>query len=708
MKMRPLSMAIAAVLCTAAQAQEINQQQDLEHIIVTGSRFTESINEVPVSVTVIDRETIKQQLQVSAELQNLLAVHVPGFAPSNSTTSNFGTTLRGRMPLVMIDGVPQSTPLRNGGLGIRTLDPDIIERIEVVKGATSIYGNGAAGGIINYITKSASDKPFAAQASLSSRFSAVKFEDSAGVRTQGSISGTHDQFSYVLSASRDERGVERDGEGDIMGTVYGLSESVTRNLFAKLKYRLDEEKSLQLTYNYYEGQQNADLADVLGSVNDGTKTYAVPLNGTTVKRGDPQGPRGNHNLMIKYTDDRLTDNTRMTIDAYDQTIENVFFFSTTLANPDEGYNGGQSMIKSDKKGLRFNFNTELGWENVDGTLIYGLDALNDVTSQPLLDGRVWVPEMDMNNVAGYLQTKWILNNDWIIKAGVRHEKIDLAVDDYRTLKLCKSATVCSVPIDVQGDKLNYEATTYNLALRYHINEHFSPFVNYSQGADISDLGRLLRSATVDDIALIETETSIIDSYEIGLDTHFDNVDFSIAAYKSTSELGTSNKYNPSTGIYEPVRSPHKMWGYEAELNYRISDSLSVKANYSWVEGKNESTDEYLDARIISPPKFVAHLNWQPTESANLALTYYHVGDRKRFEPDESDNWSGAYAPISAYDVVNLSANYRKDNWSVFTGIENLLNEEYFSARSQAFTYSGGAYHSMSLGTTVNVGVSYTF
>jgi len=708
MKMRPLSMAIAAVLCTTAQAQEINQQKDLEHIIVTGSRFTESIDQVPVSVTVIDRETIKQQLQVSAELQNLLAVHVPGLAPSNSTTSNFGTTLRGRMPLVMIDGVPQSTPLRNGGLGIRTLDSDVIERIEVVKGATSIYGNGAAGGIINYITKSVSDKPFAAQASVSSRFSTVKFADSAGVRTQGSISGTHDQFSYLLSASRDERGVERDGEGDIMGTIYGLSESVTRNVFAKLQYRLDDEKSLQLTYNYYEGQQNADLMDVLGSVNDGTKTYAIPHDGTTVKWGDPQGPRGNHNLMVKYTDERLTDNTQMTIDAYDQTIENVFFFSTSLSNPDAGYDGGQSMIKSDKKGLRFNFNTGLSWENVDGTLIYGLDALNDVTSQPLLDGRVWVPEMDMNNLAGYLQTKWVLDNDWIIKAGVRHEKIDLAVDDYHTLKLCKSAAVCSVPMAVRGDKLNYEATTYNLALRYHINEHFSPFVNYSQGADISDLGRLLRSATVDDIALIQTEASIIDNYEIGLDTHFDGVDFSIAAYKSTSELGTSNKYNPATGVYEPVRSPHKMWGYEVALNYRISDSLSAKANYSWVEGKNESTDDYLDARIISPPKFVAHLNWQPTASTNLALTYYHVGDRKRFEPDENGNWSGAYAPVSGYDVVNLSANYRKDNWSIFAGVENLFNEKYFSARAQAYTYSGGAYHSMSLGTSVNVGVSYTF
>ncbi|SHF88920.1 iron complex outermembrane recepter protein [Microbulbifer donghaiensis] len=706
MEMRSLALAVAAVACTAAQAQETDNRE-MEQVIVTGSRFVESIDEVPVSVTVIDRETIERQLQVSAELQNLLAIQVPGLATGNGSTSNFGTTLRGRAPLVMIDGVPQSTPLRNGGLGMRSLDPDVIERIEVVKGATSIYGNGAAGGIINYITKSAADSEFAGQASVSSRFSAVKFEDSAGVRTQGSVSGTRDQFSFVAGASRDERGVERDAEGDIMGTIYGLSESVTQNFFTKLGYRLDGDKSLQFTYNYFEGQQNADLVDVLGSVNDGTKTYAVKDDGDS-GHGDPQGPRGNHNFMLKYVDNSLTDNTAMTVDAYGQVIENVFFFSPTLSNPEEGYDGGQSMIKSEKRGLRFNFNTQLDWEDVDATLTYGLDALNDVTSQPLLDGRMWVPEMDMDSLAGYLQSKWIIGNDWILKAGVRHESIDLLVDDYRTLKLCRDADTCSVPMDVKGDELSYEATTYNLALRYHINDHFSPFANYSQGADISDMGRLLRTATVNDIGLIQTEASIVDSYEIGLDTHFDDFDFSIAAFESTSELGTANAYNPDTGIYEPVRSPHKMWGYEAALTYRFSDRLSAGANYSWVEGEDEDTGEYLDARIISPPKFVAQLDWRPLDNASLALTYYHVGDRKRFEPDADGNWSGAYAPVSAYDVVNLSGNYAMDNWRFFAGIENLLNEEYFSARAQAFTYSGGAYHSMGLGTTVNAGVNYTF
>jgi iron complex outermembrane receptor protein len=61
--------------------------------------------------------------------------------------------LRGRQVLVLIDGIPQSTPLRNGARDLRVIDPSAIERVEVIKGASAIYGNGADGGIINYITK---------------------------------------------------------------------------------------------------------------------------------------------------------------------------------------------------------------------------------------------------------------------------------------------------------------------------------------------------------------------------------------------------------------------------------------------------------------------------------------------------------------------------------------------------------------------------
>mgnify|MGYP003625551379 FL=1 len=688
-----------------SSTQATENQASMERMIITGSRSAERIEEVPSSVTLIEQQTLAQDMLMTSQLQNLLAFRVPGLAPSTGTSSNSGQNLRGRAALVMIDGVPQSTPLRNGKLGISSIDAGVIERIEVIKGATSIYGNGASGGIINYITKRASEDKARVKVGASSKFSAVKLQDSAGYRVDTSIDGTVDNFSYVFSAITEKTGVERDSEGDAIGLVYGLSETKSNNYFTKLGYQLDDDKSIQLTYNYYEAQQESDYIDVVGNANTGEKTYSIDNTTGIVKLGVPQGPRGNHNLMLKYVDQDIFTNTQLTVDGYLQKIENMFFFSTALANQSEGYEGGQSFIKSEKKGLRVNFATQVDWDNVESTFIYGIDALQDISSQPLEDGRIWVPEMDMRNLAVYLQTKFVIADDWVIKAGIRQDSVDLTVDDYQTLKLCRTPSTCSVPFDVTGGELTYNSTTYNIGLRYNMNEFFNPFMSFSQGADISDIGRLLRTATVDDIALIRTESSIVDNYEIGFSGQLGDLNYEIAAYRSKSELGTSNSFDATTGIYLPVRAPQKIWGYEAQVDYRVLDNLNTGLSYSWVEGKDTETDTYIDGGTISPPKLTAYISWQPVEEASIGINYMYVGDRDRFEPVDGA-YIGSQGPIENYNVVNLTSSYQLNNWQLSLGVENLLNEDYFSARSQAST--NASYYTQALGTTINVGIKASF
>jgi len=706
-----LTLVAIAISSQAFADDAINKKltaEEMEHVVVSGSRVFESIDEVPASVTIISQKQIEEHLKVNPELQSLLAQMVPGLAPDTGSSSNTGQSLRGRAPLVMIDGVPQSTPLRNGSLGVKTLDPSAIARIEVIKGATSVYGNGASGGIINYITKQAtSDGQPEGEINLSSRFSAVKLEESAGARVSAAVNGRADKISYLFTASYEENGVQRDAEGDILGLQYGLSDAVTENYFTKLGYDFDDEKQLQFSYNYFSSQQKTDLGDVVGNLNDGEKTYAIHVPKELQKQGKPQGPDGNENITLKYTDYALFTNTQMTLDLYMQDIENVFFFSTNLANPDEGYEGGQSIIRSEKKGARATFNTLIDFDNVEATFIYGLDALNDVTSQPLVDGRVWVPEMDMESLAGFLQTKWVIDNDLVIKAGVRQESIDLTVDDYNTLKLCRSETQCSVPLSVKGDTIDYDATTYNVGVKYNLLEAFSPFANYSQGSDISDIGRLLRSATVNDIGLIQTEASIIDNYEIGFTSQFDDLRFEFAAYRSTSEFGTTNSFNEVTGVYEPVRAPQEIWGYETLVDYKINPTLKLVATYSYVEGKNTEDDIYLGSRQISPPKGTANLNWQPNDELSLTVSYLYVGSRKRFEPNADGDYVGDQGPISSYNLFNLSGRYNfSEDWQAFMGVENLFNNDYYPARAQSYTYGG--YNIKGLGTTVTLGATYSF
>src|SRR5699024_1967381 len=73
-------------------------------------------------------------------------------------TSNYGMTMRGRVVQYMIDGVPQ-TGYRDLSRQLNSISPAMIERVEVVSGASSIYGYGATGGIINSITRRGSEKP---------------------------------------------------------------------------------------------------------------------------------------------------------------------------------------------------------------------------------------------------------------------------------------------------------------------------------------------------------------------------------------------------------------------------------------------------------------------------------------------------------------------------------------------------------------------
>ena len=75
---------------------------------------------------------------------------------------------------------------------------------------------------------------------------------------------------------------------------------------------------------------SSDLSDVTNSVNTGEKTYAIKTPAGTEIKGVPQGPRGNHNFMLKYTDLALLDNTQLTIDLYKQTIHLLILKNTQL------------------------------------------------------------------------------------------------------------------------------------------------------------------------------------------------------------------------------------------------------------------------------------------------------------------------------------------------------------------------------------------
>lgn len=143
---------LAVTLPVATTAQEI---QPKDTIIVTATRTEIPVSDAIVPVTVITREQIEQSLATDlAELVRFEAgIDIGRSGGPGQTTSIFLRGTESNHTLVLIDGV-RMNPGTIGGAAIQNIAPEIIDRIEIVKGARSaLFGTDAIGGVINIITK---------------------------------------------------------------------------------------------------------------------------------------------------------------------------------------------------------------------------------------------------------------------------------------------------------------------------------------------------------------------------------------------------------------------------------------------------------------------------------------------------------------------------------------------------------------------------
>jgi len=165
-----------------AQESDSGSKDSLDPMVVSATRSETPASQMTRSVTVISEREIQQQAGLDQDIGSILAQMVPGMGPSTEAVSNFGQSLRGRNFLVLIDGIPTSTPLRDGFRDLNTIHPAAIERIEVVRGGTAVYGFGAAGGLVNIITKKASKEKLDGQSEVGVSFSTEHVDDSGEYR----------------------------------------------------------------------------------------------------------------------------------------------------------------------------------------------------------------------------------------------------------------------------------------------------------------------------------------------------------------------------------------------------------------------------------------------------------------------------------------------------------------------------------------------
>ena len=657
--------------------------EGLDLVVITSNRTHETLDEVPSSVSVLTSKDIENLTQTSNSVADILSA-VPGIALSNNQTSSNGQTLRGRNMLILVDGIPQSTPLRKGGRDINSIDPSTIERIEVIKGATAIYGNGADGGIVNYITKKPSSlKKIESTTSINTEGGLKGFNNTVGSKITQTFSGNLDKLAYVASGSVRQTGVYKDANGTVISPFYGLGETSQYSLFGKANYTINNRHSLKLSYNFFSSNQDSKYSAQIGTYGE-NPTIGV----LGEEKGIDQGTRYNHNVQLTYNFNEIYKNTDFKLNLYMQDFKTIYGYTDSFYNPDLGYDGGQSSISSTKKGARFNFNTYYNFGDVSGEILYGLDALNDVTSQDLVDGRSFVPKIDMNNLAPYAQLKTIYNN-FVFKGGIRFENIKIDIPDYTTLTRFKVGETQpnSGGIAIDGGEIDYNATTFNLGLRYNKWNIFKPFVSFSQSFSVADIGRVLRSATANTVSQINSEAVIANNYEAGFNSNFGKTNLSGSYYISTSDLGSTYKENES-GAFEILRQPEKVYGFEIALNTEVIKNVGLGTSLSYTEGKidankDDSYNTYMGSDRITPLKTVSFISYTWKNRFNARLSHIYSGNRDKFEPNENGDYTYGKGPVESFNVFNLNTSYQlTKSTKLSLGIKNLLNEDYYNLISQ--------------------------
>jgi vitamin B12 transporter len=146
--------AAATVPATGARADGAQLQPEAT-VIVTATRVPTPVDEVLAPVVVIDRDTIERSN--ATDTAELLRFHA-GFdlgrnGGPGQPTALFIRGAESNHTLVLVDGI-RINPGTIGLPALQNISPDMVERIEVVKGPRSaVWGSDAIGGVVNIVTR---------------------------------------------------------------------------------------------------------------------------------------------------------------------------------------------------------------------------------------------------------------------------------------------------------------------------------------------------------------------------------------------------------------------------------------------------------------------------------------------------------------------------------------------------------------------------
>lgn len=632
------TVTIVTMTSIGAVAENIN----LGEISVTATKTERKVGDVPASIEVITQEEIQSSVAQSVDelLKNIAGVDIVHNTGVLSTGSTNKVIIRGvggtgeSRTLLLIDGVPMNSAF-SGSVEWNQIPLESIERIEILKGANSaLYGSNAMGGVVNIITKKAKGQ----KTHISLNYGSMNTKI-------GSITsmGKAGKFGYLLSAEATKSdGYVTQLEEDIENNT--IKTGVERkNAMLKLSYDIDPTSTLSAAYSYYNNEMTGEL-EIPSGYNPGIDTIKM--------------------LQANYTK-KFNNNSELKITFFDKSNDSN---NDYLKNPTtiEYYNSSSSKESGGALQYSYLLDTQVITAGFDFQLA-DVESHNDYPN-----GKKVTSSGEQDYYAFFVQDEIFIGENIIVNIGGRFDRYqnhDGEIYDEKT------KTYAQYP----SRTLN--AFSPKLGILYRI----SPSTSLK-----GSIGQAFRAPSVNDLYKntvkknkisagnpnLDPET--ISSIEMGVDQKIGNDGiFSIVGYRSIIKDYIYSLLAPASSPYYKEKinvGEAEISGIETELNYNISPSWSMFANYTYTKATIEAFEKDISLEgkdIIRVPRNKASggVYYKTPNGVNAKASIRYVG--KRYENDKNT------VQYDSYVTCDLKISKKINNTFEFAiSIEDLFDREY--------------------------------
>jgi iron complex outermembrane receptor protein len=665
----------------------------LDTITVTGSRVRKQLNDVTTSISVVDERELAEQFQMNPDVLAALNVTVPGLNVSRGDRIGCGMNIRGRPANFQINGIPVNQELSSSYCNaMYQVSPYALERIEVVRGATALYGAGAPGGVVNLLTRRAAGADLEIDGAVRLSGNSHGFSDTEDFDAYLGAGQRRDAWDYYAGLAYQDLGAGHTPRGGLVPrqelTSWGMNGTLGRSF--------GEGRSLRFTGTYYR--------------EDRGRTYAV--DGTqTVGHFAPVIPIATNPFNDENFDELVT-----FIAAYEQEAflgHGLQVSAYALTKEDRHFSNFYSAAwgdfffnlhtEQDKHGLRTTLSRTFAPAGRTLELQYGFDYMSDSMYEVELDyvnatEPVWffVPEVELRTTSGFAQSDLVLGATRI-SAGVRYES-------YRGEVGSRNYDPAIPNAAVPGDFEDSDLVLLNVGFVRDLTDRLQLYGGFSQGAALTQIGRALRG--LQNPGNLSPEPATSDQYEMGIRGGVGPTEMSFAAFHSESSKGSLLQPDPSCAgqmICQliPLRTPQRFKGFEATFDWKVAPGFETGAVLTYQRGKiyNAAMGGFIDysSDTVSPGRLTVHAEVEPVVGWRTRLQGTYFDEASFFTPSQQ---ALGFINTDSIFLMDLSSSYEVGPGELTLGVSNLLDKEYVDVKSQAW---GDFAYTMEEGRRVSLG-----